>query len=123
MNKKGEVFVRLGQYDDAVKCYDKSLEIDYNNPAIWCNKGNLLYILKRYKRAIECYDKALEIDAYFAKAWYNMGNAFYCLGDYEKAIHCYDSLLTIEPTNTYGAYYRDSALKNLRKKSYASVEE
>ncbi|MFQ6062233.1 MAG: tetratricopeptide repeat protein, partial [Methanosarcinales archaeon] len=48
--------------EEAIKCYDKVLEIDPESVHALYNKGNALYNIGNYEDAIECYDKALEID-------------------------------------------------------------
>ncbi|MFQ6072921.1 MAG: tetratricopeptide repeat protein [Methanosarcinales archaeon] len=50
------------QYEDAIECFDKALEIDPKYAYAWVDKGKALDNLGKYKNAIECFDKALEID-------------------------------------------------------------
>ncbi len=51
----------LGRYDEAIRYYDKALEIDPEYVYAWNGKGCALDYLRRYDEAIRCYDKALEI--------------------------------------------------------------
>jgi tetratricopeptide (TPR) repeat protein len=59
---KGNEYYYKKEYNNAIQCFDKALEIDPNNASTWNNKGLVLDHLRKYDDAIQCYDKALEID-------------------------------------------------------------
>jgi curved DNA-binding protein CbpA len=88
-NKGGALYF-LEKYDEAIKCYDKAIEIDPNNSVVWNNKGLALSFLEKYDEAIKCYDKAIEIDPNDADVWNNKGLALDSLGNNERAKKCYD---------------------------------
>jgi tetratricopeptide (TPR) repeat protein len=48
--------------DEAIKCYDKALEIDPKYANAWNNKGIFFNNLGRKDEALKAYEKALEID-------------------------------------------------------------
>lgn len=52
---------KLEKYEEAIKCYDKSLEIEPNNPDAWRNKGNIAYKKDDYSKAIDCFNKVIEL--------------------------------------------------------------
>jgi tetratricopeptide (TPR) repeat protein len=96
-NNKGAALHQLGQFEEALKCYDKMLEIDPRDATALCNKGNVLRDLGRYEEAISCCDKALALDPQSKNAWLNKSGALDKLGRHEEAIRCCDSALTIDP--------------------------
>ena len=59
---KGSALLQLKKFEEALRCYDKALEI-YPNATIWNSKGSLLYQLGMYSEAIRCYNKASEIES------------------------------------------------------------
>ncbi len=63
---KGVALLNLGNYEEAIKCYDKAIEIEPNNAEAWNNKGIVLGRLSKYEEAIACYDKAIEIEPDYA---------------------------------------------------------
>jgi len=59
---QGESNFWSGNYNDAVYCYDRALEIDPYDVYIWTSRGNALSSAGRNAEAIQSYDRALEID-------------------------------------------------------------
>jgi curved DNA-binding protein CbpA len=94
-NKGGALYF-LGKYNEAIKCYDKAIEIDPNNPVVWNNKGLALNSLGKYDEAITSYDKAIGIDPNDADAWNNKGLALNSLGNDDEAKKCYDKSKELE---------------------------
>ncbi|MEQ8225750.1 MAG: tetratricopeptide repeat protein, partial [Candidatus Eremiobacterota bacterium] len=51
-----------GRYEEAVKCYDKALEINPKNIDVLTKKGTALIDLEDYEESIKCFNSVLEID-------------------------------------------------------------
>jgi len=68
---KGATLDHLGKPDEALKCYDKAIEINPNYAKAWFNKGIALSKLGRPDEALKCYDKAIEINPNYAKTGTN----------------------------------------------------
>lgn len=94
---KGNSLVESSMYDDAIKCYDKALEINPGSMEAWNNKGLALARTGRLAEAVQCYDKALEIDPGDTEVMYNKGISLALLGKSKEAIECYDKLLAANP--------------------------
>jgi tetratricopeptide (TPR) repeat protein len=89
------------KYGEAIKCYNKAIEINSQDVGAWTKKGVALYNLKKYNEAIECYDKAIEINPNYALAWYTKGNSLNELERYDEAIKCYDKAIELDPHHSY----------------------
>ena len=61
LNGKGSALIKLNNFDDAEKCFDKSLTISENTSAL-INKGIILKNKKDYQNAIYYFNKAIEMD-------------------------------------------------------------
>ena len=61
----------MKQVSEAIKAYDKAIEINSQNSIAWNNKGLTLSSLGKYNEAIKAYDKAIEINPQDSAAWYN----------------------------------------------------
>jgi tetratricopeptide (TPR) repeat protein len=96
-NDKGFSLNSLGRHEEAIRCYDKTLELDPCIAATWSNKGASLHSLGRHEEAIHCFDKALKLDPRYALAWTNKGGSLSALGRHEEAIRCYDKTLELDP--------------------------
>ena len=111
-NKGGALYF-LGKYTEAIKCYDKAIEIDPDNPVVWNNKGLALDSLGKYDEAITSYDKAIKIDPNDADAWNNKGLALDSLGKYDEAITSYDKAIKIDPNDADAWNNKGLALDSL----------
>ena len=97
LSNKGVALNNLGRTEEALACFDESLDINSRIAGVWNNKGSALVNLGRADEALACYNKALDINPRDAEAWYNKGNALDNLGRSEEALACYDEALNINP--------------------------
>src|SRR5206468_3221696 len=75
--KQVEDFKLQYRYEEALKCYDRALEIDPTFVNLYYGKGIIFVTLGRYDEALKCYDRALEIDPEYPYAWNGKGNVLY----------------------------------------------
>lgn len=59
---KGIALNRLKKFEEAIECYDKTIELNPIDSFALNNKGICLYSLKKYKESIQCFEKAIEIE-------------------------------------------------------------
>jgi len=81
---------KMGRYEEAIKCYDKAIQINPDDAGGWYGKGLALKQMGRYDEAVNCYDKAIQITPHIPSgAWYNRGLALYQLKRYKEAKECF----------------------------------
>ncbi|ALI36946.1 Tetratricopeptide repeat protein [Candidatus Nitrosocosmicus oleophilus] len=57
---EGLLLYRRKLYEEAVKCFDRSLELSSSKGFnTWYMKGNSLYQLNEFKEAVKCFDKSI----------------------------------------------------------------
>ncbi|MEI0608286.1 tetratricopeptide repeat protein, partial [Brachyspira pulli] len=61
-NNRGFTKYYLDQYEEAIKDYDKAIELNPNNRAFYNNRGVSKENLEEYNEALKDYKKALELD-------------------------------------------------------------
>lgn len=82
---KGIVLAQMGDFEEAIECFNKALQINPMDINVWYNKGVALKKTEHYDKAINCFDKIIEINPKYAKAWYNKGKILYQLERYKEA--------------------------------------
>ena len=124
----GMDYYEKGQYDQAIKSFTKSLEIDPKYFLAYLNRGDVYYEKGQYDLAITDLTKALEIDQKNFAAYHNRGVAYYAKGQYGLAIKDLTKALEIDPKNANAFYHRGIAYENkgqydLAIKDYTKVLE
>jgi tetratricopeptide (TPR) repeat protein len=95
--KRGETFLELKRYDDALAAYNRAVELRPEYAEAWNGKGDTLLALKRYEEARNAYDKAIQFQPNYGEAWIGRGNALNSLQQYKEAINSFDKALEIKP--------------------------
>ena len=60
--KKGLDFAELGQYTEALACFDQAVALNPDDASAWNNRGIILGELGRYSEALACFDKAVALN-------------------------------------------------------------
>ncbi len=106
---------RDGKYDQAIKDFDKPIQLDPEGVKFCHNRGLTYGHLGEYERAINDFDKAIQIDPQCANAYYNRGNTYTALGQYERAIKDFDKAIQINPKYALAHKIRERAYNELVK--------
>ncbi|MFW9996686.1 MAG: tetratricopeptide repeat protein, partial [Candidatus Odinarchaeota archaeon] len=86
-----------GNYSEAVKAYDKAIEIKPDFYEAWNNKGFVILDQGNFLEALKAFDKAIEIKPDFHLAWNNKGTTLDKQGNYSEAVKAYDKAIEIKP--------------------------
>lgn len=131
---KGKDCSARGEYSEAVRCYDKAIELAPGNNRTWYNKADTLYKMGDYQGCLDCCNRALDchegmnnIDgilnlkqkaqdslsgspdgssSYSYKFWVDKGDEYAGKGDNESAMSCYDRAVELAPENNRTWYGR-----------------
>lgn len=94
---KGEVLLKSGKFEEAVKNFDIVLEMDPENIDALYFKGNAEYKLGRLDDAIADYSSILQKDEQYYKAYNKRAFCYAQKKDYKKAIEDYSKAIVINP--------------------------
>ena len=113
--RRGNAFqYGLGEYDAALACYDRVLQVQPDDAKVWQHRGNaLLYGYHQPDTAISSYRRSLELDPQASLSWRNQGNAFMELRRYSEAVGCYDRVLQLNPDDEIAVQARLQAQQEL----------
>jgi tetratricopeptide (TPR) repeat protein len=108
LNKSGIKKMYSHQTEEALKDFDKAIELDplFDQPYYY--RGNIKYSATDYQGALADYSKAIEVNPGFADAYFNRGNVYQSINQRDKA--CADWLKAEE----LGKENLTDALKNCR---------
>ncbi|GHT09417.1 hypothetical protein FACS189415_4760 [Bacteroidia bacterium] len=108
-NCRGNFYLNLGKIEDALKDYNKAIEIDSHsmlenqNKIFYTNRGDLYFGINDLENALKDYGRAIEIDTNYAVAYKRKGDIFTKLGKITEALKEYEKALKIDPN--YEAAY------------------
>jgi len=96
-NLRGGCYQAFKQYDVAVTCYNKALEISPDYFEAYTNLGNVDLELGQHNAAIKHFKQALKINLDHAVTHNNLGSALRDIGQHDAAINSYKRALEITP--------------------------
>ena len=62
-NEKGVTLFEIHEYDKAICCFDKCIEIDPTDSDYYANKAATLLNIEQYDNALEVINKAIELNS------------------------------------------------------------
>ena len=86
---RGDEAYRRGDFDSAISCYTKAIQLDPKCAKAYCNRGAAFEIKGYHDRAIADSTEAIRLDSHYATAFYNRVAAYGKKGDYDKEIADY----------------------------------
>ena len=95
----GISLLQQGKFNDAIRYFDKILEIDPYDSIALGNKGAALTQLNRHEEALQVYNKALEIDPKNTSILNNKAATLFEIGRIDESLLALDKILEIEPEN------------------------
>jgi len=83
------------EYNAAIECFNKTLELDSNCLAALKNKAIALYHKRKFREAVDCYDLALCIEPDNGSVLKSKGLALYSLNCFKEAICSFNLALDL----------------------------
>ena len=102
-------------HDEAIRTYQKVLEIEPNHAAAHINLGTLYYNRRDFVSAEKHYRHAVESDPRYALAYFDLGNVLDETGRVEDAAQAYRTALQLAPTYADSHYNLALAYERLNQ--------
>ncbi len=103
-SSSADIYASKGNLDEAVRQYNKSLEMNPNNEAakfglsaVYVRRGDSAYDEGDYEKSLPLYQQAITLDAKNAGAFAGLGDTYEALGKKTEAQDAYGKALEINP--------------------------
>lgn len=96
---KGNEAVKAKEYDEAIKAYSRSIELNPDEAFTYANRAMAYLKKKNYKNVISDAEMAINLKPGYLKAYHRRGKALAGLGKHEEAIKDFQHILEEEPEN------------------------
>ncbi|MCD6461662.1 MAG: tetratricopeptide repeat protein, partial [Thermoplasmata archaeon] len=106
----GRAWERTGDRNQALRCFERILEIDRNNQLALMKKAQLLEDMGEYRKALETYERLVNLRPDDHYMWYLKGNSHKMLQQFPKAVESYDRSITIKPDFSPALYSKSETL-------------
>jgi Flp pilus assembly protein TadD/uncharacterized protein YegP (UPF0339 family) len=107
-------------YNDAIRCFNRVIEIDPLDQNAWINRGVALLSKGDNKESIKSLEKALEINPKNYYAYLNIGICFLRSGKFEKALYFVNEALKLY--NIESLYWHNKYNSFITDKNYIDAD-
>lgn len=92
---EGASLLRDGNYEEALRLFNKILERNRNDFYAWFCKGVSFLVLGRFEDALDSFEEATRLKPDYVEAWVVKGGVLFFLEKYEKAVESFDKVIEI----------------------------
>lgn len=101
------------KYDDALKLFERAVQLDSNSANAWFNVGYSHDAVGDFPQALVAWDRAINLDRDNAAAWTNKGSTLLKLQRYQEALDAFMTAIRIKDTYVFAWNGKGIALKEL----------
>ncbi len=102
-NNLGSVYLRQNNFSEAIRVYEKAVDLDGNNATFHFNLGLALQKADQNERAIRAFARAVGLQPNYRKAYLSMALSYQRNGDLPQARKALERLLLVDPQNATAA--------------------
>jgi tetratricopeptide (TPR) repeat protein len=117
---RGRALVRLERFEEAFAAFERAVETDPRNPAIYISRGIARELRRDFSGALEDYDFAIKLAPGDPVAYRNRGDAHAALDEFEAALNDYTRAIKLQP-NAAAPTYRSRAGLHLRRNDFGAA--
>lgn len=110
----GTALVNQGRREEALKAFDKAVQLEPLDADLWRNLGNVLIDVERPADAILSFQHALKLDPRHFDAAYKAGQLLHQSERFEEALVCFNRCDELEPNHLPTLHMRALTLHRLK---------
>ncbi len=111
----GTTLVNLGRREEALKAFDKAVQLKPLDADLWRNLGNVLIDVERPADAILSFQHALKLNPRHFDVAYKAGQLLYQSERLEEALVCFNRCNELEPNHLPTLYMQSLTLHRLKR--------
>lgn len=93
---RGTIYYISGKGDEAIRYYNKTIELNPECAKAYNNRGGAYLILSDHEQAISNFNKAIELDPQYMSAYHNRANTYLDSDQYSEAILDYTNAIELD---------------------------
>lgn len=114
--ERGYVFQKIGNKEEALRCYFETIRLDPNLYFVYNNLGAVFTDLRNYKEAEAAYRKAINLNPSYPTAYYNLSTLLgRNLGRYKQAEEEIRKAINLDPLHSNAYTNLGTLLKKMRR--------
>jgi tetratricopeptide (TPR) repeat protein len=115
LSSLGTTLQQQGKHEEALKVFDKAVQLKPDDAELWRNLGNVMLDLKRSDEALRAYQQALKVNPRDWEAARKSGILFHQAGRLQDALSCFDLCDQLQPNEFATHYMRGRTLIDLER--------
>ena len=116
---QGLIFKKMEKWDEAIRSFDKAIELKKNFSECIYEKGVVYFEKKNYKKSIEFLDEALKYDSQNHFAYFKKGQCLIVMKNFKEALNYFENAISINSKNGKYFYFKGKCLYELKRKNDA----
>jgi tetratricopeptide (TPR) repeat protein len=117
--KEGLEKADAGEYEQAIKLFDKSIKVKNDEYVVWYNRGIAKAMLDRYEEALIDFEETIKLNPNYKRGYLNRGTMKKYLTDYDGALADYSYAIQLDQNYPEAYYNRGLVYQMLSKKEEA----
>lgn len=113
--ERGEQYYDRGEYEEALKDFNKVIELDENYKGVYLKRGNVHYYLNKYRESLLDYEEEEKRSGEWYSLYYNKGSIYFDLKQYDKSIDEYSKAIAKQDNYSPAYNNRGVAYDYLKK--------
>jgi tetratricopeptide (TPR) repeat protein len=122
LSSLGTTLLRQGRYEEALKVFDKAVQLGPENADLWIALGNILADGKRFAEALQTFQHVLTLNPRHGDATFKSGYLLHKLERFDEALIYLDLAGKLQPNNAQILRTRGWLLRDLGRLSEALAD-